>query len=140
MITASISVVGQKYKTTNGILVEVVEKRHSDVVLKSHETGHNVPVPFAYQLLPVETDVVITPEPCSITNFKEKEMSTPATAVTEAPKSRKVKKSNIVDEGLKSGLSVEEITKNVLTAFPETQEKAIRNLVSVRRSKLKKTV
>lgn len=63
-----------------------------------------------------------------------------ATTTPVAPKVRKVKKSNIVDEGLRTGLSVEEITKNVLTQFPETQEKSVRNLVSVRRSKLKKTV
>lgn len=136
-ITASISIVGQKYKTANGILIEVVEKRHGDVVVKSYETGNNVPVPLTYLLSPImDADIEIP-----VTAVEEKAMSNDtATPVAPAPKTRKVKKSNIVDEGLKSGLSVEEITKNVLATFPETQEKAIRNLVSVRRSKLKKTV
>lgn len=140
MITASASTIGQKYKTSNGILVEVIEKRQSDVVVKSYETGHNVLVPLTYQLTHVvETDIVIQPIPVKV-DVEEKAMSNDTAAVTEAPKARKVKKSNIVDEGLKAGLSVEEITKNVLTTFPETLEKSVRNLVSVRRSKLKKTV
>lgn len=147
MITAADTTIGQKYKTPHGILVEVVEKRQSDVVVKSFETGHNVPVPLTYQLTPVVEAINETYLVPSITvkipdtKVEEKAMSNEtATPVTEAPKTRKVKKSNIVDDGLKAGLSVEEITKNVLAAFPETQEKAVRNLVSVRRSKLKKTV
>lgn len=53
------------------------------------------------------------------------------------PSTKKLKKSNVVDEGLKAGLSTDDIVKKVLAAFPETLEKAARNLVSVRRAKLK---
>ena len=64
-----------------------------------------------------------------------------ASSTLEAkPKEKKVKKSNIVDSGLAAGLTVDEITKNVLAAFPETLEKNVRNLISVRRSKVKKPV
>jgi hypothetical protein len=140
MITASDASVGQKYKTPNGILVEVVEKTPTSILVKSFDTGHNVPVPLNYQLTPVTDAEEVVPEPCKIINLEEKTMSETLTPAVEAPKGRKIKKSNIVDEGLKTGLSVEEITKNVLAAFPETQEKSVRNLVSVRRSKLKKPV
>lgn len=132
MINAIDSLIGQKYKTASGILVEVVEKGQQGVLVKSFETGHSVPVPPTYKLIPViDTEVV-----------KEKSMSNEATTVptAAAPKTRKLKKSNIVDDGLRASLSVDEITKNVLTSFPETPEKSVRNLISVRRSKLKKTV
>lgn len=134
MIPASDSTIGQTYKTPHNILIEVVEKCQNDVVVKSLETGHNVTVPLAYQLTPVfdKLDMELVME--------EKAMSNETAVPTaEAPKTRKLKKSNIVDDGLKTGLSAEEITKNVLAAFPETLEKSIRNLISVRRSKLKKT-
>lgn len=59
-------------------------------------------------------------------------------AVEAAPApTKKVKKSNVVDSGLRSGLSTDEIVKNVLASFPETLEKSARNLISVRRSKFK---
>jgi len=139
MIIASEGNIGQKYKTASGIVVEIIEKKEVAVVVKSGDTGNKVNIPLSYPLEPVG-EVVIS-EPCKITNFKEeKAMSETLTPAVEAPKGRKVKKSNIVDEGLKAGLSVEEITKNVLAVFPETQEKSVRNLVSVRRSKFKKTV
>ena len=139
MIAASDSTVGQKYKTPHGILIEIIEIRPSDVVVKSFETGHSVPIPLTYKLTPV-ADAELTPS--QVVEITEEKIMSSDTATTTpvAPKVRKVKKSNIVDEGLRTGLSVEEITKNVLTQFPETQEKSVRNLVSVRRSKLKKTV
>ena len=62
------------------------------------------------------------------------------TVVTPVPKEKKVKKSNIVDEGLKSNLTTNEITQKVLISFPEATEKSIRNLISVRRARLKKDV
>lgn len=61
-------------------------------------------------------------------------MSTENTAVAST---KKLKKSNVVDEGLKAGLSNDAIVKNVLAAFPETLEKSAKNLISVRRSKFK---
>lgn len=49
MIAASDSTVGQKYKTPHGILIEIIEIRPSDVVVKSFETGHH-PYTFDIQI------------------------------------------------------------------------------------------
>jgi len=53
-------------------------------------------------------------------------------------KVKKVKKSSIVDQGLTDNLSNKEIVEKVRVSFPETAEKSIRNLISVRRSRMKK--
>lgn len=134
MINAADTLVGQKYRTTHDIVVEVLEKRSAEVVVKALVTGKAITVSNNYQFADFYTEKVIKAGTEDIT------MSEETTAPVAEPKVRKVKKSNIVDEGLKTSLSVDEIVKNVLTAFPETPEKSVRNLVSVRRSKLKKTV
>ena len=64
-------------------------------------------------------------------------MSTENAVEAVTAPTKKVKKSNVVDAGLRAGLSTDEIVKNVLASFPETLEKGARNLISVRRSKLK---
>ena len=60
---------------------------------------------------------------------------------TAAPvtKERRGKKSTIIDEGLQTTLSTDEIVQKVLAAYPDFPEKNVRNLISVRRSKLKKS-
>jgi len=67
-------------------------------------------------------------------------MTTVTTSVPNktARKSRKLKKSNVVDAGLQENLSNKEIITSIQNAFPGSTEKSIRNLISVRRSKLKK--
>jgi hypothetical protein len=138
MINACESVAGQKYLTPSKIVVEIIEKRSNEVVVRSEETGHTVTIPPTYKLIPyIEAEVVKTELPI-VAEEKAMDEQTPETPVaTETP--RKVKKSNIVDEGIKNNLSIDEIVKNVLAAFPEATEKSVRNLVSVRRSKMKKT-
>jgi len=134
-MNASDAVIGETYTTFSGISVEVVEKRTQAVVVKSLETGNNVIIPLSYELTPIAKIIEAKEEAMSDTNEP-----TGSAAVAEAkPKAGKLKKSNVVDEGLRTGLSVDDIVKNVLAAFPETPEKSVRNLVSVRRSKLKKT-
>jgi hypothetical protein len=135
-INASEVEVGRKYLTPSNIVVEVLEKRPHEVVVRSEETGHNVSVPLTYKLTPyIEAEVVKTELPTVAEEIVMNEQET--TQAVETP--RKVKKSNIVDEGIKTNLSIDEIVKNVLAAFPEATEKSVRNLVSVRRSKMKKT-
>ena len=134
-MNASDAVIGETYTTFSGISVEVVEKRTQAVVVKSLETGNDVTIPLSYELTPIVKTIEAKEEAMSETNEP-----TGSAAVAEAkPKAGKLKKSNVVDEGLRTGLSVDDIVKNVLAAFPETPEKSVRNLVSVRRSKLKKT-
>lgn len=134
-MNASDAVIGETYKTYSGISVEIVEKRTQAIVVKSLETGNNVVIPLSYQLTPIVKIIEAKEEAMSETN-----QPTGLATVAEAkPKAGKLKKSNVVDEGLRTGLSVDDIVKNVLAAFPETPEKSVRNLVSVRRSKLKKT-
>lgn len=134
MINAAEAVVGQKYDTIPGIHVEVVEKTPVSVIVKSLETGNNVVVPLDYKLDAVGEAVTLNASPLKVVT---EEVMSNDTNTVEAPK--KVKKSDIVDNGLRSNLSVDEIVKNVQQFFPETLEKNVRNLVSVRRSKLKKS-
>ena len=129
MINASQAIIGKTYKSLSNFQVEIVEINPSDVVVKSLETGHLVSVDLDYKLVEVDAELPST-------NMEEKKMNDEATPAVQS--TRKVKKSTLVDEGLKGGLSVEDIIKNVLTAFPEAPEKSIRNLISVRRSKMKK--
>jgi len=134
MISASRAVIGNTYSTAHNIAVEVLEKKEKEVVVRSLETQNNVQLPLDYQLAPI---VKIVEEIAM-----SQETNQPAdsnTAVAAKPKTGKLKKSNVVDEGLASNLSVDDIVKNVLAVFPETPEKSVRNLISVRRSKLKKT-
>lgn len=112
------SEVGKKYLTKSGISVEVILKMPHKVVVKSDETGREISIPLEYEL-------------------KEKEMNEEVITQTEVSV-KKVKKSNVVDEGLKANLTTDEIVRKVLEVFPGTEEKSIRNLVSVRRSKMKK--
>lgn len=136
MINASDVEVGRKYLTPSKIVVEILEKKSNEVVVRSEETGHTVNIPLTYKLTPyIEAEVIKTELPAVAEEKVMNEQETPQ--VVETP--RKVKKSNIVDEGIKTNLSIDEIVKNVLTAFPEATEKSVRNLVSVRRSKMKKT-
>lgn len=146
MINASEAIEGRQYKTASGILVEVIEKRLDTILVKSGETGHNVPIPLTYKLEPVINTTVVLAKEQPVQGHTElavvevkKEAAMSEETVAPVEKVRKVKKSNIVDEGLKANLSVADITKNVLTAFPETLEKSVRNLISVRRSKLKQS-
>lgn len=132
---ASEAALGEIYSTTSGISVMIVEKKTEAVVVKSLETGNNVTIPLGYQLTPIVKIIEAKEEAMSDTN----EPTGLATVAEAKPKAGKLKKSNVVDEGLRTGLSVDDIVKNVLAAFPETPEKSVRNLVSVRRSKLKKT-
>jgi hypothetical protein len=119
------SEVGKLYSTRSGVRVEVVEKSDVKVVVKSNESGNLISVPPEYELKEIiMSDVTPTP--------------TPVTETTQPVSLKKTKKSNIVDDGLKNGLSTDDIVKNVLATFPDNTEKAIRNLISVRRSKLKK--
>ncbi len=53
-------------------------------------------------------------------------------------KSHKLKKSNVVDDALKNNLTNKEIILKVQEVFPDATSKSIRNLISVRRSRLKK--
>ena len=53
-------------------------------------------------------------------------------------KSHKIKKSNVVDDALKDNLTNKEIILKVQEVFPDATSKSIRNLISVRRSRLKK--
>ena len=134
MINAAEVVVGMKYLTPSKIVVEVIEKRVKEVMVRSEETGHTVSIPLTYKLEPlIEAEVIKQELPIVA---EEKAMTDEQAVVAPV---RKVKKSNIVDEGLKNNLAADEIVKNVLAAFPEATEKSIRNLVSVRRSKTKKT-
>jgi len=112
------SEIGKKYLTKTGISVEVVQKLPHQVVVKSDETGRDIAIPLEYEL-------------------KEKKMNEEVMTPTEVSV-KKVKKSNVVDEGLKTNLTTDEIVRKVLEVFPGTEEKSIRNLVSVRRSKMKK--
>jgi hypothetical protein len=135
-MNVSEAVIGEVYSTRSGLSVEIVEKQVDKVIVKSLATGNNVTVLPTYQITPIEKAIVVKEETMSETN----QPTGLAIAVAEAkPKAGKLKKSNVVDDGLRAGLSVDDIVKNVLAAFPETPEKAVRNLVSVRRSKLKKT-
>ena len=61
-------------------------------------------------------------------------------APPEPTKEKKVKKSTLVDQGLRGNLATAEIVASVLESFPEATEKSIRNLISVRRSRLKKSI
>ena len=147
MINAAEAEVGRKYQTTSGIVIEVLEKREKDIVVKSEETGHTVIVPATYKLNPIiEAEIVKSQAEERIKNLFKQE--TPAVeekvmsdetmnAPVEQTSAKKVKKSNIVDQGLQSNLSVDDIVKSVLAAFPEAPEKSVRNLISVRRSKMK---
>ena len=137
-MNANEAIVGEVYTTTSGISVEVVEKRTQAVIVKSLETGNNVTVPLSYPLNPIAKAIVVQ-EVVTMSETNEP-AGLAAVAAEVKPKAVKLKKSNVVDEGLRTGLSVDDIVKNVLAAFPETPEKSVRNLVSVRRSKTKKTV
>jgi hypothetical protein len=132
-LNASEAIVGEVYSTSSGISVEVIEKRTQAVIVKSLETGNSVTLPLSYQLIPVIKNMEVVT--MSETN---QPTGSAGLAVEAKPKAGKLKKSNVVDEGLRTGLSVDDIVKNVLAAFPETPEKSVRNLVSVRRSKLNK--
>lgn len=134
MITASQASIGQTYDTSAGIRVEVLEIDAAQVVVKSLETGNRVVLPLDYKLDAIGEFVTSNVSPRE--DVTEEVMSN-ETDTVEAPV-KKVKKSTLVDEGLKANLTVDQIVKNVQEVFPETLEKAIRNLVSVRRSKLKK--
>ena len=117
------SEIGRAYSTRSGVQIEVVEKSDNKVIVKSCETGNLISVPPEYELKEIIMSDV-TP--------------TPPTEVVQPVSLKKMKKSNIVDDGLKNGLATDDIVKNVLASFPDNTEKAVRNLVSVRRSKLKK--
>ena len=134
-MNASEAVIGETYKTSSGISLEIIKKGTQAVVVKSLETGNNVVIPLSYQLIPIVKIIEAEEESMSETN-----QPTDLATVTAKPKAGKLKKSNVVDEGLRTGISVDDIVRNVLAAFPETLEKGVRNLVSVRRSKFKKTV
>jgi hypothetical protein len=134
-MNVSEAVIGETYSTRSGLTIEVIEKQIDKVIVKSIATGNNVVVLPTYQITPIEKVIVAKEE-----NMSETNQPTGLATVAEAkPKAGKLKKSNVVDDGLRAGLSVDDIVKNVLAAFPETPEKSVRNLVSVRRSKLKKT-
>jgi hypothetical protein len=134
-MNASEALVGETYSTRSGLTVEIIEKQADKVIVKSLSTGNNVEVLPTYQITPIVKIIEAKEEAMSETN-----QPTGLATIAEAkPKAGKLKKSNVVDEGLRTGLSVDDIVKNVLAAFPETPEKSVRNLVSVRRSKLKKT-
>lgn len=136
MINAAEATVGQVYDTIPGIIVEVVEKLNDHIVVKSFTTGNNVKIALDYKLTTVGEDVQVTTSSHNDVTEEVQMANDTDTSTVEAPK--KLKKSTLVDEGLRANLSVEDIVKNVLAAFPEALEKGIRNLVSVRRSKLKK--
>lgn len=127
MIRASEAVVGKTYKSLTNFLVEIVEINSADVVVKSIETGHLISVDLDYRLVDVDEKITV-----SVEEGKMDETVSPATNM------RKVKKSTLVDEGLKAGLADADIIKKVLESFAEATEKSIRNLISVRRSKMKK--
>lgn len=124
MIEAVEGQIGQKYRTSFG-LIQIIEKRRRDVVVISANTDHKILLPLNYKIFPAE-----------VISMSEDTVAT----VVKTESGKKLKKSNVVDDGLRDGLSTDEIVKNVLTSFPETPEKSIRNLVSVRRSKQKKPV
>ena len=59
--------------------------------------------------------------------------------ITQMPEAlKKTKKSTVVDNGLKENLSNSGIVEKVKLLFPEATDKSIRNLISVRRSRMKK--
>ena len=66
------------------------------------------------------------------------EALTTSSILVTPTKEKKVKKSSLADQGLLNKLSTAEIVANVLLSFPEATAKSIRNLISVRRSRLKK--
>ena len=66
------------------------------------------------------------------------EAITTPTLVSTPVEEKKLKKSTLIDQGLLGKLSTKEIVTNVLVSFPEATEKSIRNLISVRRTRLKK--
>jgi hypothetical protein len=59
-------------------------------------------------------------------------------AKPEEKKSDRGRKSILIDEALKANLPTKEIVEKVKAEFPDFADKNIRNLISVRRSKLKK--
>ena len=129
MITAIQSEVGKSYKTSHGIAVEIIKKMPDGrVIVKSSETGHLIPIPPDYELSEMESIVMENVTPSELVT---------ATVVAEA-RVKKLKKSNVVDDGLVNNLTTDEIVEAVQNHFPETTPKSIRNLISVRRSKLKK--
>lgn len=136
MINAAEAVVGQIYNTVPGIKIEVLVKQTDSIIVKSLQTGNKVILPLDYKLDGDEEAVTLNASPLNAVT-EEVMANDTNTPTVEAPK--KVKKSTLVDEGLKANLSIEDIVKNVQAVFPETLEKAVRNLVSVRRSKLKKS-
>ena len=124
-IKAKDATIGNKYLASDDIPVEVIQIESTTVTVRSGKTGNIVLLPLEYQLKISEGEIVMTTENVA-----------GAPAPVTSPK-RGVK-SALIDAGLKSNLPTEEIVKSVLEAFPDLSEKNVRNLVSVRRSKLKK--
>jgi len=125
IIKASKAIIGNRYLASDDVPVEVLEKEANTITVRSGKTGNIVTLPLEYQLKESEGEIIMTTE-----------NTAGAPAQVNSPK-RGVK-SALIDEGLKGSLPTEEIVRKVLEAFPDLSEKNVRNLVSVRRSKLKK--
>jgi hypothetical protein len=124
-IKASEATVGNKYLASDDIPVEVLQIEANAVTVRSGKTGNTVTLPLEYQLRESEGEIIMTTE-----------NTAGAPAQVNSPK--RGAKSALIDEGLRSSLPTDEIVRKVLEAFPDLSEKNVRNLVSVRRSKLKK--
>jgi len=124
-IKASEATVGNRYLASDEIPVEVLEKQQGLVIVRSGKTGNIISLHPEYQLTESEGEIIMTTE-----------NTAGAPAQVNSPK--RGAKSSLIDEGLRSSLPTDEIVRKVLEAFPDLSEKNVRNLVSVRRSKLKK--
>jgi hypothetical protein len=130
ILEAKDSEVGRNYIGTSGIAVCILSKNNK-VLVRSDKTGNVVEIPPTYLLTKIEGDISMAKDTSTEDN------SATATA-TPAEGSKRGKKSHLIDEALRQNLSTDEIVQKVLTEFPDLAEKNVRNLVSVRRSKLKK--
>jgi len=126
MISAKDSKIGSSYQTPTGIIVQVVSKNDSKIIVKSGKTGNTIELSQDYKFKEIKMEETLMTEDT-------------APAVTTTNKEKRGKKSTIIDEGLKTSLSTDEIVQKILATYPDFPEKNIRNLISVRRSKFKKT-
>lgn len=124
-IKASESIIGSRYLAAEDIPVQVLKIENNTVTVRSGKTGNIITLPLEYQLRESEGEIIMT---------TENTVGTP----TQVSSPKRGAKSSLIDEGLRGNLPTDEIVRKVLEAFPDLSEKNVRNLVSVRRSKLKK--
>lgn len=130
ILEAKDSEVGRKYTSGSGICLYILSKNNK-ILVRSDKTGNVVEIPPTYLLTKIEGDI-------SMAKDTSTEDSSATATAAPAAGSKRGKKSHLIDEALRQNLSTDEIVQRVLSEFPDLAEKNVRNLVSVRRSKLKK--